>query len=56
MAIVGDGEAEGRTVSLRARNGDQISGMGLDEFITALRDEIDSKVAQPSIVVVESDD
>ena len=56
MAIVGDGEAEGRTVSLRARNGDQISGMGLEEFITALRDEIDSKVAQPSIVVVESDD
>lgn len=56
MAIVGDGEVEGRTVSLRARNGDQISGMGLDEFITALKDEIDSKVAQPSIVVVESDD
>ena len=56
MAIVGDGEAEGRTVSLRARNGDQISGMGLDEFITALKDEIESKVVQPSIVVVQSDE
>ena len=53
MVIVGDGEAEGRTVSLRARNGDQISGMALDEFVTALLDEIKKKVAQPSLVVVE---
>jgi threonyl-tRNA synthetase len=54
MVIVGDGETEGRTVSLRARNGDQISGMGLDEFILAIREEIDTKVTQPSLVVVES--
>lgn len=56
MVIVGDGEAEGRTVSLRARNGDQISGMALDEFVTALLNEIEAKVAQPSIVVVEEED
>jgi threonyl-tRNA synthetase len=56
MVIVGDGEAEGRTVSLRARNGDQISGMALDEFVTALLNEIKAKVAQPSIVVVEEED
>jgi threonyl-tRNA synthetase len=56
MVIVGDGEAEGRTVSLRARNGDQISGMGLDDFISALRQEIDQKVTQPSIVVTDSED
>ncbi|MDB9835133.1 threonine--tRNA ligase [Candidatus Poseidoniaceae archaeon] len=53
MVIVGDGEAEGRTVSLRSRNGDQISGMGLDEFVHALVDEIKMKAAQPSLVVVE---
>jgi threonyl-tRNA synthetase len=56
MVIVGDGESEGRTVSLRARNGDQISGMGLDDFIAAIREEIDSKVAQPSLVVVEPEE
>jgi threonyl-tRNA synthetase len=56
MVIVGDGETEGRTVSLRARNGDQISGMGLDEFILAIREEIDTKVTQPSLVVVESEE
>ena len=56
MVIVGDGESEGRTVSLRARNGDQISGMGLDDFIVAIREEIDTKVAQPSLVVVEPEE
>ena len=56
MVIVGDGESEGRTVSLRARNGDQISGMGLDDFIVAIREEIDTKVAQHSLVVVEPEE
>jgi threonyl-tRNA synthetase len=56
MVIVGDGESEGRTVSLRARNGDQISGMDLDDFILAIREEIDTKVAQPSLVVVEPEE
>lgn len=56
MVIVGDGEAEGRTVSLRARNGDQISGMGLEDFITSLNHEIEAKVAQPSLVVVEPEE
>jgi len=56
MVIVGDGETEGRTVSLRARNGDQISGMGLVVFILAIREEIDTKVTQPSLVVVESEE
>lgn len=56
MVIVGDGESEGRTVSLRARNGDQISGMALDDFIVAIREEINTKVAQPSLVVVEPEE
>ena len=56
MVIVGDGESEGRTVSLMALNGDQISGMDLDDFILAIREEIDTKVAQPSLVVVEPEE
>ena len=32
MVILGDGETENRTVSLRARNGDQVSDIPLDTF------------------------
>ncbi len=50
MVILGDDETEHRTVSLRARNGDQVSDIPLDTFIKDLRNEIDEKVTQPSLV------
>lgn len=56
MVILGDGEAEGRTVSLRARNGDQVSGIPLDQFLKDLRSEIDQKVAQPNLAVTEAEE
>ena len=51
MVILGDGEIENRTVSLRARNGDQVSGIPLDTFVTDLKSEIKEKVAQPSLAI-----
>jgi hypothetical protein len=30
--------------------------MGLEDFITAIREEIDTKVAQPSLVIVEKEE
>ena len=51
MVILGDGEIESRSVSLRARNGDQVSGIPLDTFLTDLRREIDEKVSQPALAV-----
>jgi threonyl-tRNA synthetase len=50
MVILGDGEMEGRTVSLRARNGDQVADLGLEQFIEDLQSEINEKVSQPSLV------
>jgi threonyl-tRNA synthetase len=50
MVIVGDGEMEERSVSLRARNGDQISGLPLDSFIASLMTEINQKIPHPSLV------
>ena len=50
MLILGDGEIESRSVSLRARNGDQVSGIPLESFISDLRNEIAEKVTQPSLV------
>ena len=50
MVILGDGEMEQETVSLRARNGDQIAGIPLENFIRDLCDEIENKVPQPGLV------
>ena len=50
MVILGDGEMETNTVSLRARNGDQVADLPLDDFIQLLRHEIDEKTSQPSLV------
>lgn len=55
MVILGDGEIESRSVSLRARNGDQVSGIPLDTFLTDLRREIDEKVSQPALAVNTED-
>jgi len=43
MAVVGQREAEGRTVSLRGRTTGDMGAVGLAELAAALRQEIDSK-------------
>ena len=50
MVILGDGEAEGNTVSLRARSGEQVSDIPLDDFITNIVSEINNKSSQPNLV------
>jgi threonyl-tRNA synthetase len=40
MLIIGDQEVEKRTVSVRLKNGSQISGLPLAEFVTTLTQEI----------------
>ncbi|RJU82809.1 MAG: threonine--tRNA ligase [Candidatus Poseidoniales archaeon] len=55
MVILGDGEIESRSVSLRARNGDQVSGIPLDTFLSDLKREIDEKVSQPALAVNHED-
>ncbi|MCS5526113.1 MAG: threonine--tRNA ligase [Candidatus Poseidoniaceae archaeon] len=50
MLILGDEEASQKTVSIRARNGDQKAAVGLDEFLKELKGEIESKAATPSLV------
>ena len=50
MVILGDGEAENNAVSLRGRNGDQIGDIPLDEFLNKLKDEINKKTSEPSLV------
>ena len=56
MVILGDGETENRTVSLRARNGDQVSDIPLDTFLNDLRADIDDKVTQPSLVIAPDEE
>jgi threonyl-tRNA synthetase len=51
MIILGDGEEENKTISLRARNGDQVSGIPLDEFIVQIGQEISEKVTIPSLAI-----
>ena len=50
MVILGDGEMEQESVSLRARNGDQVSDIPLQNFVDQLLEEIERKVSQPSLV------
>jgi len=50
MVILGDGEMEHETVSLRARNGDQIADISLEQFKQDLLTEIGEKHSQPSLV------
>ncbi|MDP6869958.1 MAG: threonine--tRNA ligase [Candidatus Poseidoniaceae archaeon] len=50
MLILGDEEMTNGTVSIRARNGDQLSGLNLDDFVNQLSVEIDEKIAIPSLV------
>ena len=50
MIILGDGEAESNTVSLRGRNGDQIADIPLDDFVRDICSEITKKSTKPSLV------
>ena len=44
MFIVGDREAEAGKVAVRKRNGEDLGSKDLEEFIKALRKEIDEKI------------
>ena len=50
LVILGDEEQQSGTVSLRARNGDQIAGIPLHDFVSSITTEISEKVSQPSLV------
>ena len=50
LIILGDEEMQQRTVSLRARNGDQIAGIPLTTFVEDIAREISDKTPQPSLV------
>lgn len=54
MVILGDGEMDQETVSLRARNGDQIADLPLQSFVDQLVEEIESKTTQPALVPPQS--
>ena len=50
LVILGDEESQNNTVSLRARNGDQVAGVPLDDFVANLVNEISEKISQPALV------
>lgn len=50
MLILGEEEAAGSTVSIRARNGDQAKGVALDEFVASIFAEITNRERELSIV------
>ena len=50
MAIIGDEESENMTISVRARNGAQRNGIGLEEFILELEKEINNRQTTLDIV------
>jgi len=55
MLILGDEEAATNSVSIRARNGNQRAGVSLEKFTLELINEIESKLALPSLVPEEDD-
>ena len=50
MVILGDGEAENNTVSLRGRSGDQVADIPLADFVNNIKAEIDDKSSKPNLV------
>ncbi len=50
MLILGEEEATNNSVSIRARNGDQRSGVMIDDFVKMITLEIEEKVAVPALV------
>ncbi|MAD55184.1 MAG: threonine--tRNA ligase [Euryarchaeota archaeon] len=55
LIILGDEEVQNETVSLRARNGDQVAGIPLATFIDDITREISEKTPQPSLVPPSSE-
>ena len=53
MLILGEDEATNRTVSIRARNGDQSNGVGLDDFVAGIFAEITNRERDLSLVPSE---
>jgi threonyl-tRNA synthetase len=55
LMILGDGEMNSNSVSLRSRTGAQVSDIPLEQFIDDLTKEIEHKIAEPGLVP-ESDE
>ena len=53
MAILGDEEVAGGTISIRARSGAQMNGVSLDDFVRDIKAEIDARTPVPSLVPEE---
>jgi threonyl-tRNA synthetase len=49
MLVVGDDEAEGGTVSLRRRSGEETRGVAVDRFVADVAAEIRERRVQPSL-------
>ncbi|TVR32857.1 MAG: threonine--tRNA ligase [Spirochaetaceae bacterium] len=43
MVIVGENEAQARSVSLRTRTGERSAGIAVDDFVRQMRDKVDSR-------------
>ena len=55
LMILGDGEMNNNCVSLRSRTGDQIADIPVDTFIENLKQEIEHKIAEPSLVPIHKE-
>ena len=55
LMILGDGEMNNNCVSLRSRTGDQIADIPVDSFIENLKQEIEQKIAEPSLVPIHKE-
>ena len=42
MIILGKNETENKNISVRARDGEKLDGINIDEFISKLKEEIDN--------------
>jgi threonyl-tRNA synthetase len=49
MLVVGDNEAEGDTVSVRRRSGDETRGVAVEDFASDLATEIAERRVEPSL-------
>ena len=43
LAIIGDTEVTSNTVSVRTRRGENLKGLALDDFLSKLKTEIETK-------------
>ena len=49
MLVVGDREAEGESVSLRRRSGEETRGFAVSDFVTQISAEIEERRVEPSL-------